>query len=390
MTNTFNKITQSIYEAFKGPRTKDYEFEKMSQEYQISKDRMLSMKSIIDNYPEKLEGYKFTIETLISHFESIFNKDQEQYFQFMTNVVGAHKALVDKLLKMFTKIGQLQSSMNKWTEHCTSVDGKLEVREEKRKAFDHYDEKMAEMLEERNKILMKGKVPSEKDDEKYFRNIKKYQNAANEYVDATNEAFKHICYFLDSRYENISLSVVEFIEIEAAFYNEASYIFNFFRNSRNQISFLKQNFHPTKRDYEASNYIRGKSLLNIDADELMKKCQTFSGVIEGKKGYSRTSTTKDDMKNNQNFNQNNNNNNFSQQRSNTLNNRNYAPNPYTNKFDNSIPDPFSNNNNEFNNPYWNNGNNDNNMDNNMAPSHNNPYNKGNNNLGDNPFDHPNV
>ena len=71
MTNTFNKITQSIYEAFKGPRTKDYEFEKMAQEYQISKERMLSMKSIIDNYPEKLEGYKFTIETLISHFESI-------------------------------------------------------------------------------------------------------------------------------------------------------------------------------------------------------------------------------------------------------------------------------------------------------------------------------
>ena len=407
MTNTFNKITQSVYEAFKGPRTKDYEFEKMAQEYQISKDRMLSMKSIIDNYPEKLEGYKFTIETLISHFESIFSKDQEQYFQFMTNVTGAHKALVDKLLKMFTKIGQLQTSMNKWTEHCTSVDGKLEVREEKRKTFDHYDEKMAEMLEERNKILMKGKVPSEKDDEKYFRNIKKYQNAANEYVDATNEAYKHICYFLDSRYENISLSVVEFIEIEAAFYNEASYIFNFFRNSRNQISFLKQNFRPTKRDYEASNFIRGKSLLNIDADELMKQCQTFSGVIEGKKDYNRTSTTKDDMKNNQNFNQNNNtnNNNFSQQRSNTLNpygnnnynnnynnNRNYAPNHYTNKFDNTIPDPFSNNNNNngFGNPYGNNGNNGNNMDNNMAPSHYNPYSKGNNNLGDNPFDHPNV
>ena len=358
------------------------------------------MKTIIDNYPEKLEGYKLTIETLTSQFDSIFNKDQEKYFEFMTNVVGAHKALIDKIVKMFTKMEQLQSSMNKWTEHCTSVDGKLEIREEKRKTFDHYDEKMAEMLEERNKILMKGKTPSEKDDEKYVRNIKKYQAAANEYVEATNDAFKHICYFLDSRYENISLSITEFIEIEAAFYNEASYIFNFFKNIRNQINFLKQTFRPTKRDYEASNFIRGKSLLHIDADELMKSCATITGVIEGKKGYNRTSTNNSDMNRAQTFSQNNNNN-FNQQRTNTLNpygnnnnfgnnnfnnNRNYAPNPYTNKFDNSIPDPFSNNNNGFNNPYGNN----NNMDNNMQPPHINPYNKGNNNLGDNPFDHPNV
>ena len=400
MTNTFNKITQSVYEAFKGPRTKDYEFEKMAQEYQVNKERMLSMKNIIDTYPEKLEGYKLAIETLTSHFDSIFNKEQEQYFQFMANVAGAHKALNDKIIKMFTKMEQLQTSMNRWTEHCTSVDGKLQIREEKRKTFDHYDEKMAEMLEERNKILIKGKVPSEKDDEKYIRNIKKYQTAAKEYVEATNEAFKHICYFLDSKYDNISLSIVEFIEIEAAFYNEASYIFNFFRNSRNQIISLRQNFRPTKRDYEASNFIRGKSLLNIDADELMKNCTTISGVIEGKKGYTRTSTTNNDMNRAQTFNQNmNNNNNFTQQRSNTLspfgnnnynNNRNYAPNPYTNQFDNSIPDPFSNNSNNnnggFNNPYGNN----NNMDNNMPPPHNNPYSKGNNNLGDNPFDHPNI
>ena len=424
MKNTFNKLTQSLFEAFKGPRTKDFEYEKILQEYQICKERMLSLKSAIDNYPSRLEGYQTSINKLVSNFETIFDKEQGNYYQFMSNVVGAHKALNEKLLNMFSRVDQLKNTMSKWTENCTSVDGKINLREEKRKNFDHYDEKMAEMLQERNKIISKGKIPGEKDDEKYVRNIKKYQAAANEYVEATNDAFKHMGYFLDSRYDNISVSVVDFIEIEAAFYNEASYIFNFFKNCRNNIMALRQNFAPTKREYEASNFIRGKSLLDINVDEMMKNFTSISGVIEGKPGHTRKSSNTGEMNRaktmNQNSNMNNNNNFNQQQRTNTLfdpygnsnnnnnrnnnynnynnnnynnnnyNNRNFAPNPYGNKnnFDNSIPDPFANNgtNNGYADPYGNN-NNDNNNNN---SSNINPYNQGNTNLGDNPFDHPNV
>ena len=423
MKNTFNKVTQSLFEAFKGPRTKDFEFEKICQEYQVCKNRMLSLKGIIDSYPSRLNGYHLTLDSLILNFEEIFSKDQQNYFQFMSNVVGAHKALNNKLLNMFNKIEQLKSSMNKWTENCSSVDGKLALREEKRKTFDHYDEKMAEMIEERNKIIVKGKIPDEKDEEKYVRNLKKYQNAAKEYVEATNDAFKHICYFLDSRYDNISLSVVEFIEIEASFYNEASYIFNFFKNIRYDLMTIKQNFRPTHREYEASNFIRGKSLLNVDIEELMKSCTTISGVIEGKPGVRKSSINNNQMNKTNTFNQNQNmNNNYNQRRSNNFfnpygnnnnnnnygnnnfgnnnfgnnnfgnnnfgNNSNYAKNPYNNKIDNSIPDPFANEQNNTGdlNPYGE----DNNMNNNMHSNNINPYNQGSNNIGDNPFDHPNV
>ena len=413
MKNTFNKVTQSIFEAFKGPRTKDFEFEKMAQEYQICKERMLNLKNLIDSYPSQLEVFQASINSLIENFENIFNKEQEGYFQFMSNVTSAHKALNNKLLTMHLKLEKLQSLMAKLTEHCTAVDGKLALREEKRKTFDHYDEKMAEISEDRYKIIIKGKIPSEKDDEKYARNIKKYQNAANEYVEATNDAFKHICYFLDSRYENISLSVLEFIEIKGWFYNEATFIFNFFRNARNNLKVLKQNFRPTHREYDASNFIRGKSLLNVNVEEIMKNSTCISGIIEGKP---KSSNNNNDMNRTNTLNQNNqnmsmNSNNFTnQQRANTMlnpygngnnfknNNNNfngsqsYAKNPYNNNniIDNSIPDPFaneSNNNGNFN-PYENN---DNNMNKNTPPSSSiNPYDQGNNNLDDNPFDHPNI
>ena len=444
MKNTFNKLTQSLFEAFKGPRTKDYEYEKKTQEYQICKERMLLLKSLIDNYPARLDGYKTTLDNLISNLENIFDKEQGNYYQFMSNVVGAHKALNEKLLNMFLRMENLKTNMKKWTENCESVDSKLALREEKRKVFDHYDEKMAELLEERNKIILKGKIPNDKDDEKYVRNVKKYQSSAKEYIEATNDAFKHICYFMDSRYDNISLSIVEFIEIEAAFYNEASYIFNFFKNTRNNIIALRQQFQPIRRDYDASNFIRGKSLLNIDIEEMMKDCTTISGVIEGKpkssvnemnkaptfnqtynqgnnnfngthqraNSFSNSYNPNNDYGNKNNYNNNYGNNNFNNNYNNYNNNNNYnknnynkniysknnynnnnsniATNPYKKGFiDNSVPDPFAdqpNNNNVALNPYG--GGDNNNNNNNSKPF--NPYDQGNNDGTDNPFDKPNI
>ena len=414
MKNTFNKVTQSLFEAFKGPRTKDYEYEKMVQEYQSCKERMLSLKRIIDNYPSRLEGYKMTLDELTTTFEYIFDKYQPSYYQFMSNVVGAHKALNEKLNNMLSRLEQLKTSLGKWTENCTSVDSKIALREEKRKNFDHYDEKMAEMLEDRNKIITKGKIPGEKDDERYTRNVKKYQSSAKDYVDATNDAYKHIGYFLDSRYENISLSVAELITIEAAFYNDASYIFNFFRNCRNNVNELRNTLRPITRDYEAANFIRGKSLLNVDIEEMMKGCTSITGIIEGKPGYNKNSNnnTNNDMKKantmNQNYNNTNyNNNNYGNNRSRTFldpysnnNNNNFGTNNYANNFnstnpynkpniDNSIPDPFANQGNNDGsgfNPY---GNQPINNDNNNNDTNLNPYDQGNNNPGDNPFDNPN-
>ena len=88
MTNIFNKVTQSVSEAFKGPRTKDFEFEKMAQEYQVCKERMLSLKNIIDRYPEKLEGYKLTLDQIVTSFATNM---AYLYFSF--------RSFIDPLLK---------------------------------------------------------------------------------------------------------------------------------------------------------------------------------------------------------------------------------------------------------------------------------------------------
>ena len=278
--------------------------------------------------------------------------------------------------------------MDKWTENSKSVDAKIEAREETRLKFDHYDEKMPEIVEERNKTLSKGKTPSEKDDERYVRNIKKYQDAAKEYIKATNEAYKHIGYFLDSRYDNISLSIIEFIEIEGYFFYEANRLMSYFAKARNHVMMMRKNFRPINKNYDAADFIRGKSFLNFDVD----------------KAYTNRNVPETQEEKNENV----------IQQNNTFNNNynNYPPDPFGVKIDSSIPDPsiYKNNQNNYNNCNYNNNNFNNNIqynqntnnkfnniygDNQQMNSNNgqksNPYDKGNNNNPeDDPFSKPNI
>lgn len=193
------------------------------------------------------------------------------------------------------------------------------------------------------------------------------------------------------------LSIVGFLEIEIKFFNEVSYIFNYFKNCRNNIMEMIQNSNSPEINYDSTNFIRGKSLINLSIEEI-QRCLTVFPRANERPNYM------DNRGNNQNINVNNNNdfnnisksvniaminpfsndNNFNNYNNssnngfsynNNLNtSTNYVSNPYMkNKIDNSIPDPFScdpNNN-------YRNGNND---DHGSL----NPYNAGNNNK-DNPF-----
>lgn len=402
MRDNFTINNQSLYEIFKGPIKKDYEYDKINEEYQISKGRMLSFKSVIDTYPSRLEGYKSINESFILNLEAFF-KRENKYYQFISNVIGAHKNFSSKLMKMFSDIENMKEFTNEWNENSSSVEAKLAFREEKRKNYEHYDKKLSELFEERNKIISEGKMPEKQDDDKLIKYIKKFQNSANEYIKATNEAYKHLYFFLDSKNNNIILCIVQFLEIEIKFFNEVCYIFNYFKNCRNNIMSIIQNTNSPVINYDATNFIRGRNLLNISIEEI-QRCLSISPKTDerpnymGNRGNNQNINT--NANNNNNFNNisksvnneiinpfsNDNNytnysNNFNISSNNGFNSNyninasaNYAINPYLkNKIDNSIPDPFaykSNNN-------YRNGNND-------DHSSKNPYNIGNNNI-DNPF-----
>ena len=392
MKNQFNKLTQPIFEVFKGPRTKDYEYEKIIQEYNMTKDRLNTIKELINSYPAHLQGYKLTINSLAESLNIVFDKSQNNYSQFLGNIISAHKALSEKLSNMFNKIEELKMTLNKWTEHSKNIETKINMREKTRKTFDHYDEKMAELFEERSKIITKGKIPTESDNKKFGNNLQKFQVSANQYIEATNDTYKSICEFLDARYDYVTMLMVGFIEIEASFFNEASYIFNFFNGARNNAINLKNTLVPTQNNYDAGNFIRGKQILNMKVSDFTNNNDdVISGLIIG------SGVPSDDKKNDNNNNNNNNNDNtrkrgFSQGKnnsnmvdpfsSNNFNNNNYNNNYYgmqnnnNNNFRNSMT--FNNNSSQFRKSSVDYGNN-NRLSGNYSMMNNNYYGNNNNN-----------
>lgn len=288
ISNTFNKIKQPLVEAFNGPRTVDFEFDKKVEEYKLVRNRVMLIKEVLDTYADRLTGWK-EILNKISTFDLAFDKDQKAYSNFMHNVVQAHKALLQKIVCMQSELTKLSNISNKFIDQFNEIDGKLEVRKEKRKDYDHYDEKMEELTKDRNKTLSKGKTPSESDEERYTRNIEKFQKAAGEYVNITNETYKNINQFLDARYDNIATLVASLCELEKTFFTEGMKIAGFFNNFGAVAKNLKSTLVPltsnNNNGYDATNYIRGGELLSKSASAQPLPTNTVSTAPHQPQGH---------------------------------------------------------------------------------------------------------
>ena len=336
-----HKYSPVILQTLGGPTSQDFEFEKKLQEYKEAKERMASIKKVIDNFPRKLEGYKQMLDTIAGTCDFVFEKNQKDLYQFMHNITSAHKALSEKLNLLFTQFSQLKNSTNIWVKELNSVTDKCKLREQCKKNYDHYESKLYELNTDRMKEIKKNNKISESDHERFIRNIGKFQKSAKELIFSSNQAYRAIEQFMNNRNDKIIMAMVGLVEAERGFFNEANHIMNFFVNIRNNALNMKKIPINNNSKYDASLYIKGRTILNMSVEEIFSP----NYKILPAPGYQ-------DPGNN---NYQNNNNNFN----NNINNKEII-NPFTaennNNFDNN---KMNNNNNNFGNNYNNYSNNNN-------------------------------
>ena len=262
-----HKYSPAIMQTLGGPSQKDFEYEKKLQEYKEGKSRMVTIKKVIDSFPKKLEGYKQMLDTIVGTCDFVFDKSQKGYCQFMHNITSAHRALSNKLVALFNQFGQLRNTTNGWIKQINDVSAKCRLREQCKKNYIHYESKLYELNVERMKEVKKKNKISESDHERFVRNIGKFQKAGKELVYTSNQAFRAIEQFLNSRHDQIVMAMVGFVEAERTFYNEASHIINFFTNIRNNAINLKKTLIVTNTKYDAAVYLKGRVLLNMSLQE---------------------------------------------------------------------------------------------------------------------------
>ena len=262
------KYSPVILQTLGGAPQRDFEYEKRLQDFKEVKDRLMSLKKVIDNFPVKLQEFKKVLDTISYSCELIFDKNQKDCYQFMHNISSAHRALSEKLSLLCSQFTQIQNNSNIWKKEIEDVKNKIKLRTQCLEKYYHYEKKLFDLNDDRMKEIRKNNKVSESDHERFIRNIGKFQKSGKELIFATNSSFKAIEQFMNNRYDRVIMTMANLVEAERGFFTEANHIMNFFVNVKNNAFNLKQSYVITNTKYDASLYIKGRAILNMSVDEI--------------------------------------------------------------------------------------------------------------------------
>ena len=164
MPNLWTKTSQKISEAFSGPRTKDTEFDGKVEEIKIIEKGVLSFKNFLQNMINSTQSLKIFAKEMSTCIKTLYEKNSP-YAIFANEINEAHTEM-EKLYNTFSsKIISIQSQANDWGILFNDVKSQILKREDLRKKYDHYDEKLEKLYKTRQERLKKNITESNKETE---------------------------------------------------------------------------------------------------------------------------------------------------------------------------------------------------------------------------------
>lgn len=168
MPNFWTKTTQSLYEAFKGPRTVDTEYNNKVAELKGIVNQMKLISNTVKSFPQKLLGFKDFCSDICQNTLRCY-PSEIIYHETITEIAEAHKKMIEKYQSCSQVLGGLSIASTEWNKIFTEVKDCIKKREEARKIHDHYDKKMEGLVQERNEKLDKNQNETNEEIKKFDR-----------------------------------------------------------------------------------------------------------------------------------------------------------------------------------------------------------------------------
>jgi hypothetical protein len=260
MPNFWTQTTQAIYELFNGPRTVDTEFEEKQAELKAAITSMSQITNLITNFQSQTSGLQSFCQNLYTNLPKAYSGNSV-YTPFIVDLCNSHKNIENAYLNCCNALKTLQISNQEWDNLFNEVKSALQKREESRKIYDHYDEKMEKLVKERNEKLQKRIEENSKDIEKFERNDGKYKRAANDFIQLSNYCYNKMQELLDLKYKILNPLICTFVNEEKKFFDSCSSFFNKFDNASQKLFGLDQGFKKTPINYDATKHVRAAKLL---------------------------------------------------------------------------------------------------------------------------------
>lgn len=170
MPNLWTSTTQNIFEAFQGPRTKDDHFTLKMEEVKRLQKGISFVKCTLENVKENSEGIKKIYSEISESLFYLFDK-KSKFFKILNNILDTNDDLIKIHEKFNTSVSQLISRTSEWDQIFSRIKNSFNDRENKRKIFDHYDEKMEKLIKNKAEKIQKNIPENKKDIELYERVI---------------------------------------------------------------------------------------------------------------------------------------------------------------------------------------------------------------------------
>ena len=286
MPNFWTKAGQFISEKISGSRTQDEDFLKACEKMKNTEKGLFSLKTVLQNFISYSEHFKKYFSDFNSAIKLIYM--DSPFYNFTEEITCKHQIIQAELEEMNKKMNILFSKTSEWSIVFDSAKEQIKSREEKRKVYDHYEEKLSKL----NK--------SNKKDQKYLeRNEGKYKKAASEYVEISEKAFNTINNSLKIAYELTNPVIDEVITTEKNFFQGIGKSLSCFVNNSERFMEIKKNLDNPNINKDSITY---DPIKYMNEKDLMKKISLNRMIAPNfsQKRYSNVNTGEVSVKKNNN------------------------------------------------------------------------------------------
>lgn len=252
MNNLAEKAGQFMAEEISEAKVKELAYKNACNQMNITETGINSLKSILKNFSSCVDPFIKFIKDFNESIKKIYKNTP--FNSYIEVIIKSQEEIMNELDTLNKEMVKLYSKTSAWNLIFQEAKEQKKIREEKKKKFEHYEQKL-------HKIDLKKK----KDDELISRNEQKYKAAASEYVEISDDSLDLIKKSLILSWNLVNPIISEFIMIKKKAFNNIVVNLNEFSNIEQKFEEIK----PAK--IESKNKISDKKINSSNNNKTLNK-----------------------------------------------------------------------------------------------------------------------
>ena len=273
MMNFWNKAGNFISNAILRDKTKDEKYQSLCKKMYVIESGIKSLKSILKGYNTYLEPFCKYLITLNESINKIYKNSPLKIE--VNEIIKTHLSILNEFQTLEKIIAKLYSKTSEWDAIFEKAKESIRIRDEKRRTYEHYEQKLSKIEENQNKKKEKDYI---------IRNRDKYTTASKEYFDASEKSFEIIKNTIKLSWELTNPVFGELIINEKNTFGNITSHLTYFQNINYILDeIMDKEFNPelTKSYsiYNPKQYINSKFLKKKENEHVfIRNTNTFGNV----------------------------------------------------------------------------------------------------------------